>query len=270
MCSRLQKMCAAFGSPNILASARGFGCRRSQLLKGKVMARKKKILIVDDERDLVDLIGMNLQRHGYEVLQASDGRIGLELARKQSPDLVILDLMMPGLSGQEVATKLKGDPQTANIPILMLTARGEETDIIVGLSLGADDYVTKPFSMKVLVARVGAVLRRKAIVENSQPVLNNGSLVIDQAKHEITLEGRPVSVTPTEFKLLTALAAARGRVLSRDQLTDRVMGAGVFVTDRAIDVHVTAVRRKLGEHQWMVHTVRGVGYRLIETPEEVG
>jgi len=233
------------------------------------VSRRKKILVVDDERDLVDLISLNLQRQGYEVITAHDGKVGLELARKQLPDLVILDLMMPGLSGQEVVTRIKGDPQTTALPILMLTARGEETDIIVGLSLGADDYVTKPFSIKVLMARVAAVLRRKSGNESPQQQLfNAGPLVIDQSRHEITLQGRSVSVTPTEFKLLTALAAARGRVLSRDQLTDRVMGADVYVTDRAIDVHVTAVRKKLGDFAWMVHTVRGVGYRLIEAKEE--
>jgi two-component system phosphate regulon response regulator PhoB len=233
------------------------------------MTRKQRILVIDDERDLVELIRLNLQRNGYEVLYAHDGKVGLEIARKHLPDLIILDLMMPGLTGQEVATRLKGDSQTAAIPLLMLTARSEETDIIVGLSLGADDYVSKPFSMKVLLARVAAVLRRKSSVEQTQPILNTGPMVIDQARHEITIKGKPLNLTPTEFKLLTALANARGRVLSRDQLTDRVMGNGVFVTDRAIDVHVTAVRRKLGEFQWMVHTVRGVGYRLLEAKEQV-
>lgn len=231
------------------------------------MTRKQRILVVDDERDLVELIRLNLQRNGYEVLYAHDGKVGLEIARKQMPDLIILDLMMPGLTGQEVATRLKGDSQTAGIPLLMLTARSEETDIIVGLSLGADDYVSKPFSMKVLMARVAAVLRRKASLEPTQAILNSGPMVIDQARHEITVKGKPINLTPTEFKLLTALANARGRVLSRDQLTDRVMGNGVFVTDRAIDVHVTSVRRKLGEYQWMVRTVRGVGYRLLEAKE---
>ena len=233
------------------------------------MTRKQRILVIDDERDLVELIRLNLQRNGYEVLYAHDGKVGLEIARKHLPDLIILDLMMPGLTGQEVATRLKGDSQTAAIPLLMLTARSEETDIIVGLSLGADDYVTKPFSIKVLLARVAAVLRRKSSVEQTQPILNTGPMVIDQARHEITLKGKPINLTPTEFKLLTALANARGRVLSRDQLTDRVMGNGVFVTDRAIDVHVTAVRRKLGEFQWMVHTVRGVGYRLLDAKDQV-
>jgi two-component system phosphate regulon response regulator PhoB len=228
------------------------------------MARRKKILVVDDERDLVEMIGMNLTRNGYEVLSAHDGKTALEMARKQRPDLLILDVMMPGMSGQDVTMALKSDPETAVIPILMLTAKAEETDIIVGLSMGADDYVTKPFSMKVLVARVGAVLRRKAAAEPSAVMLVAGQVVIDQSKHEVTIGGKPVNLTPTEFKLLAAIFAARGRVLSRNQLMDKAMGAGVFVTDRAIDVHITSVRKKLGESAWMVHTVRAVGYRLLE------
>lgn len=232
------------------------------------MARRKKVLVVDDERDLVELIGMNLQRNGYEVVSAHDGGTGLELARKQKPDIMILDVMMPGMSGRDVTMALKQDPDTASIPILMLTAKTEETDIIVGLSMGADDYVTKPFSMKVLMARVGAVLRRKASIEPAQSLLNAGPVVIDQSKHEVTVQGRGINLTPTEFKLLTAIFSARGRVLSRDQLMDRAMGTDVFVTDRAIDVHITAVRKKLGDFAWMIHTVRGVGYRLLERKEE--
>ena len=191
---------------------------------------------------------MNLQVccNGYDTVAAHDGPTGLDLARKQKPDLVILDVMMPGLSGRDVTVALKGDPDTATLPILMLTAKTEETDIIVGLSMGADDYVTKPFSMKVLMARVAAVLRRKASMEPANAILAVGSLVIDQSKHEVTVAGRPVNLTPTEFKLLTAIISARGRVLSRDQLMDRAMGTDVFVTDRAIDVHITAVRKNLG------------------------
>src|SRR3954469_2990286 len=232
------------------------------------MARRKRILVVDDERDLCELIGMNLQRNGYEVLAAHDGPTGLDMARKQKPDMMILDVMMPGLSGRDVTMALRSDPDTASIPILMLTAKTEETDIIVGLSMGADDYVTKPFSMKVLMARVSAVLRRKASIEPASGILAAGPVVVDQAKHEVTVSGRPVNLTPTEFKLLSAILSARGRVLSRDQLMDRAMGADVFVTDRAIDVHITAVRKKLGEFAWMIHTVRGVGYRLLERKEE--
>ena len=232
------------------------------------MPRRKKVLVVDDERELVELIAMNLQRNGFDTLSAHDGSTGLDIARKQKPDLIVLDVMMPGLSGRDVTVALKGDPDTAGIPILMLTAKTEETDIIVGLSMGADDYVTKPFSMKVLLARIAAVLRRKASIEPAQAILSAGPVVIDQSKHEVTVAGRPVNMTATEFKLLTAIFAARGRVMSRDQLMDRVMGTEVFVTDRAIDVHITAVRKKLGEFSWMVHTVRGVGYRLLERKEE--
>ncbi|MCL2647449.1 MAG: response regulator [Phycisphaerales bacterium] len=234
------------------------------------MARRKKILVVDDERDLAELIGMNLQRNGYEAVTAHDGTAGLDMARKLKPDLLVLDVMMPGLSGRDVTTALKQDPDTAAIPILMLTAKTEETDIIVGLSLGADDYVTKPFSMKVLMARIAAVLRRKAAAEPSQSILAAGPIVVDPSKHEATVQGRPINLTSTEFKLLTAILAARGRVLSRDQLMDKTMGVDVFVTDRAIDVHITAVRKKLGEFAWMVHTVRGVGYRLLEKKEDNG
>ena len=232
------------------------------------MARRKKILIVDDERDLVELIGLNLQRNGYDVVTAHDGATGLELARRQHPDLLILDVMMPGLSGRDVTMALKGDPDTAALPILMLTAKTEETDIIVGLSMGADDYVTKPFSMKVLLARVAAILRRKSSAEPAETLLGVGPVLVDQSKHEVTVQGRPVNLTPTEFKLLTALIGARGRVLSRDQLMDRAMGTEVFVTDRAIDVHITAVRKKLGDFAWMIHTVRGVGYRVLEKQDD--
>jgi DNA-binding response OmpR family regulator len=232
------------------------------------MPRRKKILVVDDERELVELISMNLQRNGYDTVTAHDGSTGLDIARKQKPDLIVLDIMMPGLSGRDVTVALKGDPDTATIPILMLTAKTEETDIIVGLSMGADDYVTKPFSMKVLMARVAAVLRRKAAIEPAQVLLAAGPVVIDQSKHEVTVAGKPINMTPTEFKLLTAIFSARGRVMSRDQLMDRAMGTEVFVTDRAIDVHITAVRKKLGDCAWMVHTVRGIGYRLLERKEE--
>jgi DNA-binding response OmpR family regulator len=189
------------------------------------------------------------------------------------PDLVVLDLMLPGIDGTEVARRLKADARTAQVPIIMLTAKGEETDVVVGLTLGADDYVTKPFSMKILLARLSTVLRRAE--QSASPdaaaetgVLKAGPLTIDTSKHEVSVNGEPARLTLTEFKLLTALVNARGRVLTRDQLMDKAMGADVFVTDRAIDVHVTAIRKKLGAANWLVHTVRGVGYRLQETPEE--
>ena len=234
--------------------------------------RKRTILVVDDEKDIVDLITYNLQRNGYDVLCALNGTEALELAQKHVPDLVVLDLMLPGIDGTEVARRLKSDARTANVPIVMLTAKGEETDVVVGLTLGADDYVTKPFSMKILLARLSTVLRRAEQSAAQDPaaagVLKAGPLTIDTSKHEVSVNGEPARLTLTEFKLLTALVNARGRVLTRDQLMDKAMGSDVFVTDRAIDVHVTAIRKKLGAASWLVHTVRGVGYRLQETPEE--
>ena len=258
----------------------------------------ERILIVDDEPDLLELVRFNLSQAGFEVETAQGGLEGLEkahrrrpdlvvldlmlpdlpgtealdVAQRETPDLVVLDLMLPGIDGTEVARRMKADSRTAGIPIVMLTAKGEETDIVVGLTLGADDYVTKPFSMKVLLARIATVLRRGEQAEAGPAaeggVLRAGPLVIDTSKHEVTVDGDAVRLTLTEFKLLSALVSARGRVLTRDQLMDKAMGTDVFVTDRAIDVHITAIRKKLGTANWLVHTVRGVGYRLQESPGE--
>src|SRR4051812_5474417 len=234
---------------------------------------KRQVLVVDDEKDLVDLIAYNLTRGGYEVITSYNGAEALEIAQREVPDLVVLDLMLRGLDGTEMARRLKADSRTATIPIVMLTAKGEETDVVVGLTLGADDYVTKPFSMKILLARITTVLRRGEAAEagasGEGSILRAGPLLIDPSKHEITVKGEPVRLTLTEFKLLSALVAARGRVLTRDQLMDKAMGTDVFVTDRAIDVHVTAIRKKLGAANWLVHTVRGVGYRLQESPTDL-
>jgi DNA-binding response OmpR family regulator len=232
---------------------------------------KKKILIVDDERDIVEMLAYNLGRNGYTTLLAYNGNEALELASRETPHLIILDLMLPGIDGTEVARRLKSDPQTSSIPILMLTAKGEETDIVVGLTLGADDYVTKPFSIKVLLARVTTVLRRAEASQGPPAeggMLKAGPLSIDTLKHQVLVESENIKLTLTEFKLLSALLMARGRVLTRDQLMDKAMGTDVFVTDRAIDVHITAIRKKLGSANWLVHTVRGVGYRLRETPDD--
>ena len=232
---------------------------------------KRRVLVVDDEKDLVDLITYNLGRNGYDTLPAYNGNEAIQLAQRESPDLVVLDLMIPGIDGTEVARQLKADSRTSNIPIVMLTAKGEETDVVVGLTMGADDYVTKPFSMKILLARIGTVLRRREQASEGTAeaaVLKAGPLTIDTSRHEVMVNGEPVKLTLTEFKLLAALVGARGRVLTRDQLMDKAMGTDVFVTDRAIDVHITAIRKKLGTANWLVHTVRGVGYRLQESPEE--
>jgi DNA-binding response OmpR family regulator len=228
---------------------------------------KKKVLVVDDERDLVDLITYNLQRNGYEVVSAFNGNAALDVAEREQPDLIVLDLMLPGIDGTEVVRRLKADARSANTPIIMLTAKAEETDVVVGLTLGADDYVTKPFSMKILLARLTTVLRRtEPAAATEGGILKAGPLSIDTSKHEVVIEGETVRLTLTEFKLLAALVGARGRVLTRDQLMDKAMGTDVFVTDRAIDVHITAIRKKLGNANWLVHTVRGVGYRLQESP----
>ena len=238
---------------------------------------KRQILVVDDEKDLVELITYNLGRNGFEVLAAHNGNDALEVAGREIPDLIVLDLMLPGLDGTEVARRLRADSRTAAVPIVMLTAKSEETDVIVGLTLGADDYVTKPFSMKILLARINTVLRRNDPASGAAAaggaggeggVLKAGPLAIDPSRHEVAVDGEPVRLTLTEFKLLSSLVAARGRVLTRDQLMDKAMGPDVFVTDRAIDVHVTAIRKKLGAAHWLVHTVRGVGYRLQEAPGE--
>jgi DNA-binding response OmpR family regulator len=234
-------------------------------------ARKnKKILVVDDEKDIVETVAYNLRRHGYDVVMAYDGADALEVAFREAPDLILLDLMLPGLDGMEVARRLKADARTASTPLVMLTAKGEETDVVIGLTLGADDYVTKPFSMKILLARLSTVLRRgepQGAVEEGG-MLRAGPLSIDVSKHAVNVNNDSVNLTLTEFKLLAALLKARGRVLTRHQLMDKAMGADVFVTDRAIDVHVTAIRKKLGEASWLIHTVRGVGYRLQDATEE--
>jgi DNA-binding response OmpR family regulator len=234
---------------------------------------RKTVLVVDDERDIAEMICYNLERNGFSAVAAHDGNQALELATKDRPDLIILDIMMPGMDGTEVTRRLKADPRTASIPLVMLTAKGEETDIVVGLTLGADDYVTKPFSVKVLLARLNTVLRRAEAAAGNPAAdesntLRAGPLTIDTSKHEVAVNGEPVKLTLTEFKLLLALVQARGRVLTRDQLMDKAMGTDVFVTDRAIDVHVTAIRKKLGAANWLIHTVRGVGYRLQESAGE--
>ena len=247
--------------------------KTAETIKAGNAKQKKTVLVVDDEKDIVEMIGFNLNRHGYDVLTAHDGLTALGIAERQTPDLIILDLMMPGLDGTEVTRRLKADPKLAQIPLLMLTARSEETDVVVGLTLGADDYVTKPFSMKILLARLNNILRRTdtppaAGEEASDTVIKAGPLTIDTSRHEASVDGEVVKLTLTEFRLLTALVTARGRVLSRDQLMDKAMGADVFVTDRAIDVHITAIRKKLGDSAWLILTVRGVGYRLQENEDD--
>ena len=230
---------------------------------------KKRIIIVEDEPDMADLVAMRLRREGYVVETVGDGAEALEMIRYSPPDLVLLDLMLPGMPGTEVATKLRNDARTSSVPIIMLTAKSEESDIVVGLHLGADDYITKPFSMSVLLARISAVLRRNqnTVVARGK-VLEAGPIWIDVERYLVKVGGRRVSLTLTEFRLLVAIVSAKGRVLSRNQLIDQALGTDAVVTDRTIDVHLTALRKKLGRASKYIQTVRGLGYRLAddETP----
>ncbi len=235
------------------------------------MTSSASVLIVEDEVDLADLVSYHLQREGYACRRAEDGERAIAEACRQPPDLVILDRMLPKLSGDEVARRLKRDPRTAGIPVIMLTAKAADDDELVGFALGADDYVRKPFSVKLLLARVAAVLRRQQGGDAVGDVLTSGPVVLDHGRHEVQVAGQPVEVTATEFRILAALLAARGRVLTREQLIDTVIGTGAGITNRAMDVHIAALRKKLGAAAEYVHTVRGVGYafRLPESPSEL-
>ena len=230
---------------------------------------KKRIIIVEDEHDMAELVALRLKREGYLVETAHDGLQGLEKIRNQPPDLALVDIMMPKLSGKDLLIEVRQDPRTAKVPIILLTAKGEESDIVVGLRLGADDYITKPFSMSVLVARVAAVLRRVAALRDAgRGAITVGPITVDPERHIVEVGDTRVTLTLTEFRLLAALAAARGRVLTRNQLIDQAMGVNAIVTDRTIDVHLTALRRKLGEARSLIQTVRGIGYRLTTDSAE--
>jgi two-component system phosphate regulon response regulator PhoB len=224
----------------------------------------KTVLVIDDEPEIVKLVDYNLTKAGYLVLTARDGEGGLSAARKHRPDLVILDVMMPGMDGWEVCRKLRQDPETSTLPILMLTAKAEEGDRVLGLELGADDYVTKPFGVRELGARVKALFRRAEAAGQPAEVLKSGKLVIDSARRVVTAAGKAVELTATEFNLLRALAERAGRVLSREDLISKARGEDAAVIDRTIDVHVAALRKKLGKQGELIETVRGVGYRLRE------
>jgi len=226
--------------------------------------KRQKILVVEDEPDLLEVLEYNLTREGFRVLTARDGEAGLKQARAELPDALILDLMLPGMDGLEICRRLRADDVTRVLPIVMVTAKGEEADVVVGLGLGADDYVAKPFSPRELIARLRAVLRRTqaAPAAGSGDRIELSGLVIDRARHEVLVRGEPATLTPTELRLLHFLAAHPGRVLTRDQLLSRAIGEHAVVLDRNIDVHIRAIRKKLGEERERVETVRGVGYRF--------
>ncbi len=225
------------------------------------------ILVVEDEPALAELLRYNLEGAGYRVSHAGDGQAALTSVKADVPDLILLDLMLPVLSGAEVAGRVRAHPDTAEIPIIMVTAKSDEVDELVGLTVGADDYVTKPFSMQVLLARIQAVLRRGRSAEAPKGSIRRaGPIELDLDGHRVRVGGEAVRLTLTEFRMLCAMVEAQGRVLSRPALMQRAMGQGVLVTHRTIDVHVTALRRKLGECGGMIQTVRGVGYRLMPDP----
>lgn len=238
-------------------------------LQAKTLPKPRRVLIVEDERDLAEGLAFNLRKAGYDVEAVFDGRSGLARALGSPPDLVILDLMLPELSGTEVASRIRSNPATAALPIIMVTAKADEVDQLVGLTLGADDYVTKPFSTKVLLARIEAILRRSAPTATTPggPGLEMGDLRIDPDAHQVTLAGETVRLTLTEFKILSALVGAGGKVLTRAHLMNKAMGPGITVTERTIDVHVTSIRKKLGDAGGLIKTVRGVGYRATPDPE---
>ena len=228
------------------------------------MRKGRSILIVEDEADLAELVRYNLDREGYDCRCVADGRAALVEARRRNPDLILLDRMLPGLSGDEVIAQLKREPKTAAIPTIMLTAKGDESDALVGFALGADDYVTKPFSMKLLLARIAAVLRRSEGPDLEEQVLTAGGVCLDVSRHEVTAGEQVVPVTAMEFRILQSLMAGKGRVLSRAQLIETATGTGVVVSDRTIDVHIVALRKKLGDAGRWVQTVRGIGYAFRE------
>lgn len=228
--------------------------------------KEKVVLVVDDEPDIRELVRYNLEMRGYRVEEAADGEIAVELARKLQPSIIILDLMLPKIGGLEVCRMLKTDSATKDIPIIMLTALGSEVDKIVGLELGADDYVTKPFSPRELVARIGAVLRRFTR-EETKGKITRGDLVIDQEQREARLKGEKLDLTLKEYELLEWLATHPNQVFSREQLLDRLWGYDFVGDTRTVDVHICNLRRKLGDEDKssgiQIETVRGVGYRLL-------
>ncbi len=222
----------------------------------------ESILIVDDEEDVLELVRYNLDKNGYKIITATSGEEAIDKARGKTPDLIILDLMLPGIDGLEVCKKLKSDVKTERIPIIMLTAKGEESDIVTGLELGADDYVTKPFSPKVLTARIRRILHRTISRDLERPPIKIRDLTIHPARREVLVKGKPVTLTYTEFNILYALAKRPGLVFTRYQIIDSVHGDDYLVTDRAVDVQIVSLRKKLGTCGSYIETVRGVGYRF--------
>ena len=224
--------------------------------------KNAKIAVIEDEADILEVIEYSLSKEGFGVCTALDGEEGLGLVKKEVPDLVVLDLMLPGIDGIEICRKLKSDSATRSISIIMVTAKGEESDIVLGLGIGADDYVVKPFSPRELTARVKSVLRRGGLREEVGAVIKRDSLVLDINRHEVRLEGKKIVLTAMEFKLLHFLASHPGRVFTRESLLTHMSSEDTFIIDRNIDVHIRSIRKKLEKHRDLIETINRVGYRF--------
>jgi two-component system phosphate regulon response regulator PhoB len=226
---------------------------------------KRRILVIEDDPDILEILQYNLANEGYEIATATDGERGLREAAAHKPALILLDLMLPGIPGLEVCRQLRNKRESRNVPIIMVTAKGEEVDVVAGLGLGADDYITKPFRVRELIARVNAVLRRAAEpIGEDEERLERGDIVIDLTKHEVTVASDPVELTLAEFRLLASLAGQPGRVFPRARLVHQITAGGYQISERNVDVHVAALRRKLGDSARAIITVRGIGYKFKE------
>ncbi|MCA9185330.1 MAG: winged helix-turn-helix domain-containing protein [Planctomycetales bacterium] len=223
---------------------------------------KPRVLLVEDDQSLSDILSYNMRQASYDVVVARDGQDGLHQARLKPPDLVILDLMLPVLDGLEVCRQLRADPATRDTLILMLTAKAEESDQVVGFNLGADDFVTKPFSVKIVMERIKALLRRRVESQSDRDIVVSQGVMIDRHRHRVTIDDQPLELTPSEFGLLDALVRQPGRAFTRDELIDAALGHDTVVLERTIDVHIRALRKKLGNQADLIETVRGVGYRF--------
>ncbi len=225
---------------------------------------KNKVLVVEDDRSLAGVLQYNLSQAGYQVLVAYDGQEGLNQARLKLPEMIVLDVMIPGIDGLEVCRRLRAIPETRDTPIIMLTAKTEETDQLVGFSVGADDYVTKPFSVKILLQRLKALQRRRQSASGAD-ILTRGGITIDRIKHRVSVDQRPLDLTPSEFRLLETMMRQPGRAFERSELIDAALGADTMVLERTIDVHIRSLRKKLGDCNEVIQTVRGVGYRFSDS-----
>lgn len=230
---------------------------------------KKKVLIVEDDQSLAEIVGYNIGQAGFEVVTARDGKDGLHKAQINNPDIIVLDLMLPGIDGLEVCRRLRAEPSTRDILVLMLTAKSEETDEVVGFSVGADDYVTKPFSVKVLVERMKALLRRREANSVERDVISSQNITVDSRRHKVIVDDVPLELTPSEFRLLNTMIRQPGRAFSRDELIDSALGEHTIVLERTIDVHIRALRKKMGAYADVIETVRGIGYRFRDTSGKI-